>query len=292
MGQATLSLKTRRTLEFLFQYLKEKHEKNLEKWFEKQIVGSHLRRLGAVKATVGGGSMYFSIPLFLMLHLIFIEIILQRIITPLLGLPKLDTKNYIILDRHQIAGLSGFDKFNCLFCGYANGTSVLLNEKISQLMTYEKPSGLLDRLKMGMTVLLIALFFPFFLILELSGVDILYGLLISRPLSMHRTTTKEVKIQIEQQKFSTSQWGWASYLLKHQKIANIRLISALEQIESSWCPLQHNKNGSNIKYPHHHKNFFTGDQIEEMREKLLADGTVSDKKPTRKVKTFVYPIEP
>ncbi len=291
MGQATLSLRTRRNLELFFQNLKERQEKNLEKWLAKHVVGSHLRRLGVLKTTVGGGSMYFSIPLFFILHLIFIEIILQRIITPLLGLTKLPTKNYIILDRHQTSGLSGFDKFNCVFCGYANGTSVLLNEKISQLMTYEKPSGFSDRIKMGVAVLLIALFFPIFLILELSGVDILYGILISRPLSMHRTTTKEVGIHIDRQEFNASQWGWASYLIKYQKIANIRLISALEQIESSWCPLQHNKNENNIKYPDHHENFFNGDQLEEMREKLLADGTVSDKKPTRKIKTLVYPIE-
>lgn len=40
---------------------------------------------------------------------------------PLWGLPYVNRKNYIRIDRHKLSYLSVGDKLNCLYCGYANG---------------------------------------------------------------------------------------------------------------------------------------------------------------------------
>jgi hypothetical protein len=54
---------------------------------------------------------------------------------------------------------------------------------------------------------------------------------------------------------------------------------ALEQIESSWCPLKHFERREGIVYPDHHKKFFGPDEIEAMRQTLMNEGSVSYRKP-------------
>src|SRR3989344_2204154 len=45
----------------------------------------------------------------------------HRICFPLYGLPYVKRKNYIRLDRYKLPYLTRWDKFNCLYCEYANG---------------------------------------------------------------------------------------------------------------------------------------------------------------------------
>ena len=55
---------------------------------------------------------------------------------------------------------------------------------------------------------------------------------------------------------------------------------ALEQIESSWCPLTHFERREGIVYPEHHRKFFGPNEIDAMRATLSTTGTVSARKPT------------
>jgi hypothetical protein len=245
------------------------------------IMGSQIKRIGFARAFVGGGSMYLSIPLFVFSHLIGIELLHKRIFTPLLGLAKTRTRDYIILDRHQIEGLPMIDKFNCVFCGYANGIAVLLNEKLGQMAEYEGKSSLWRFMKKALVMLLMVAFSPFFLLINFIGIEIIYGILISRPLGMHRTKPEEVKSRITQQGFAAQTSPVFAAFLSHQKVNSLRLIAALEQIESSWCPLRHLKKGEGVHYPEHHKRFFRAHEIEEMQQVLQTEGTVSDIKPYR-----------
>ncbi len=262
-------------------------------WLDMHIVGSHLRRLGPLRVTIGGGSMYLSLPLFLFAHLVFIELLLNRILTPLLGLQKLKTTNYIVLDRHRTKGLSRFDKLNCVFCGYANGISVLLNEKICQLAERKKELGSFSPSYNIVLFIIVAVFLPFMVVVKFAGMNIIYDILVSRPLYMHRTRTKDIKRKI----LSTgsadmfNQNTLFDMLILHSKIIVIRLIDALEQIESAWCPLKHKKVGENVKYPLHHRNFFEPDDLEAMRSSLYLNGTVSDKKPLVEIKNPAYPLD-
>lgn len=45
----------------------------------------------------------------------------QAICFPLWNVRKIKRSDYVIVDRHRLSFLSGFQKLNCLYCGYANG---------------------------------------------------------------------------------------------------------------------------------------------------------------------------
>jgi hypothetical protein len=56
---------------------------------------------------------------------IFLELY-HRICFPLYGIPTLNRKKYIRLDRHRLDYLSSFDKINCSYCAYVNGLAAYL----------------------------------------------------------------------------------------------------------------------------------------------------------------------
>jgi hypothetical protein len=45
----------------------------------------------------------------------------QAVCFPLYGINKVKRRNYIIIDRHHLGYLNIFEKFHCVYCGYANG---------------------------------------------------------------------------------------------------------------------------------------------------------------------------
>jgi hypothetical protein len=45
----------------------------------------------------------------------------QAICFPIYGIPKIRRRDYILLDRRQLAYLNWAEKLNCEYCGYANG---------------------------------------------------------------------------------------------------------------------------------------------------------------------------
>ncbi len=243
------------------------------------VVGSHIMRIGLIRTAAGGGSMYFSIPLFILFHLFGIEIFFQRIVTPLLGLEKTPSRHYLIIDRYQIKGLPLFDKFNCVFCGYANGITVLFNEKIEQMAAYGDEPGIVHFVKEALIIFSMIMFYPFFYIIAFFGIEIIYDILVSRPLRMHRTTSEEISSNLKQKGFCAGRKGMSVRFLRRQKVVAIRLLAVLEQIESSWCPLKHIAKGKDLHYPEHHKNFFEAHEIEKMRKVLQTTGTASEMKP-------------
>src|SRR5690606_5476254 len=105
--------------------------RGLPLWFP--IFGSHVRRLGLVRTALGAGPRSIGIPMFVALHVGTAAYALHFIVAPSLGLETIRARNYIILDRYKVRGLSAFDKFNCLFCGYANGLCTLLSARLDQL---------------------------------------------------------------------------------------------------------------------------------------------------------------
>lgn len=257
-------------------------ETSEKKWFDRDlserfpIMGSQVERVGVWRALVGAGSMYWSIPMFFAVHVAGLTVMGKWILGPLLGLKDLEIRNYIVLDRHKIAGLHSFDKFNCLFCGYANGISMLLHARLEQLGNF---SGMVPFWKKaiigGATVLLS----PVFLAAEFN-IQFLYNLLITRSLGMKRMSIKESYQEIEELEYAEHlRRSLAGKVLRYQKSIDLRLENSLEQIESSWCPLKHLDDGKDKVYPKHHENFFEPDQIEQMKETLKTVGTVSDTKP-------------
>jgi len=242
------------------------------------ILGSQVKRIGLARATVGGLSMYFSIPFFIFFHVVGIAFLLQRIITPLLGLPQISTRDYIIIDRHRIEGLPWFDKLNCVFCGWANGISHLINEMLGHINEFD---GEISAAKKCVIFIIAVMLTPVFLLVEFFGIEMIYGILISRSLGMDRKSPVEIRKRLKKIDYASNFGPIAATALFHQKVFALRLQAALEQIESSWCPLKHLDRRDEARYPEHHKNFFEPDQIEEMKKVLQTEGTVSDIKPNR-----------
>ena len=51
---------------------------------------------------------------------LFLELY-HRTVFPVLGIPRVVRKNYILIDRHRMSFLPMVLKFACAYCGYANG---------------------------------------------------------------------------------------------------------------------------------------------------------------------------
>ena len=239
------------------------------------IFGSHVRRIGWVRTLLGAIPMYLSIPFLVTSHLTSSLFFYQWVVRPLFGTRRLAWRDYIIIDRHRIEGLSAFDKFNCMFCGYANGICTLINKELDQFQEVEGDPGFVKRSLLALALIAMT---PWGLVTELTN-QVIYNVLVARPLGMHRVSVREADAVLEEHGYAAQFGPVIRYLLRSAKNSSLRFAMALEQIESSWCPLTHFERREGVVYPEHHKRFFGPDQIEAMRQTLMTEGTVSSRKP-------------
>jgi hypothetical protein len=54
-------------------------------------------------------------------------------------IPRVRRSKYILLDRHYLSYLNSIEKFNCLYCGYANGVIAYVREIASRTEQYWCP---------------------------------------------------------------------------------------------------------------------------------------------------------
>ncbi len=60
----------------------------------------------------------------MIIPLVFLDLFLElyhRTVFPILGIPRVARKDYILIDRHRMAFLPLVLKLACAYCGYANG---------------------------------------------------------------------------------------------------------------------------------------------------------------------------
>ena len=55
------------------------------------------------------------------------------------GIPRVRRSDYFVLDRHYLAYLNGIEKFNCVYCGYANGLLAYAREIAGRTEQYWCP---------------------------------------------------------------------------------------------------------------------------------------------------------
>lgn len=240
------------------------------------IFGSHIRRIGWTRTLAGGLPMYLCIPFLIVLHVTTAVVLYQWLLRPLLGTPRVRWADHVIIDRHRIESLSWFDKFNCMFCGYANGLTTMINMELDHLA---RATPDLPLWKKGLVALLLLPFAPLIVVFELA-LQVIYNTLVSRPLGMHRVSMAEASYLMSRDHYAGQYSLPARLPLRAAKSVALRFSMALEQIESSWCPLCHFETREGIVYPKHHDKFFGPRQIEEMRRVLSTVGTVSDRRPT------------
>jgi hypothetical protein len=240
------------------------------------IVGSHVRRIGILRTAAGLLPMYTAIPFLVVTHVTTAIAGYQWLLKPLFGTAPVRWADHVIIDRHRIAGLPAIDKFNCMFCGYANGLCTMINTELDHLAQHE---GRLQFWKWPL-VTLVAVPLLLWLAITEVAVQLIYNVLVSRPLGMHRTSMAEANAVLRRENYAGGHPALRRIALRTYKSAWLRFSLALEQIESSWCPLQHFEKRAGVVYPKHHAKFFGPDEIEEMRRVLATVGTVSDRRPT------------
>jgi len=233
------------------------------------IFATHARRLGWIRTTIGGFSMYLSVPLFVFLHFTVAVLMYRFLLAPAFGLKRLESRNYFALDRHKIRNLYWFDRINCLFCGYADGVIRLMNAQLAQFAaTRTKPS------RFGK--LLLYLYVPAHLVFFIVGLffsNFVLGI-IAKMLGLHRGSMRIAKRELYEQGFAGSfSAGQRKVIIFYATIAKTIAFN-LEQIESAWCPLKHLEREEYVEPPHH-ENFLERDNLEGLKDVLGTKGTVS-----------------
>lgn len=245
-----------------------------KKFIVKSIFIAHAQRIGWIRTTLGGFLQYVSVFEFIFLHLTTIIVLYKWILTPFFKLRRLRIRDFILLDRHKIEGMCLFDKINCEFCGYANGTARIWNEEVDELaganLATRNPLKILIA---GLYSLCLFVFFFFTFFFS----KILY-LFISLFLGMRRASTVEIMKNLKATGYAGRHSAPVRFVLRLTKVYASSLAMNLEQIESSWCPLKHSEREGNV-YSDHHDNFYPQERLVEVVEVLATTGTVSDKKP-------------
>ncbi len=63
----------------------------------------------------------------------------QHICFRVYNVPRVRRRNFIVIDRHQLAYLNNIEKLNCVYCGYANGMIAYVEEIIARTEQYWCP---------------------------------------------------------------------------------------------------------------------------------------------------------
>jgi len=237
------------------------------------IVRTHYQRLGFWRTLIGGHSMYLTIPLFIFLHITVVTVMYRVLLAPLLGLPRLDSSRYIILDRHRIEPLHWFDKFNCLFCSYANGIIKLMNDELDGLASSRARAPVWAM----PFVELYALVNAFLLVIGLVMSTVVLQV-IAKCLGLHRGSMRRIKSKLLAQGYAAHYSPRHRGLILFYKMVAMVVAYNLEQIESAWCPLKHLPLEGRV-FPEHHDRFYDRDALDDLHRVLAADGTVSQLKP-------------
>ncbi len=240
---------------------------------------AQIRIHGWARCLVGGGTMYLSIPAFIVLNLSIVVLLFQWLLGPLFSLPAVHWRDHVFMDRGRIANLLWLDRLNCQFCGYANGLCTMLNRQLDALAAVNQPvSGW--RWALASLAALVSL--PLWVLFDLYTIRGLYGLVISRCLRMSRLSLGEGAAILRTENYGGQLPSPARMMLRAWKNSALSLSVLLEQIESAWCPLRHFETRQGIVYPAHHANFFGAHQIEQLREArnhLFANQGTAYKRP-------------
>jgi len=183
-------------------------------------------------------------------------------------------KNHIIIDRNRIKHLCLIDRINCTYCGFANGVTNLMIYQIDEISRNSKALNWWKYL----------IFLPFILvhilvivILEITC-QLAYNIIISRALKYKRISIKEASRNMSNIKYAPH----IPYLLKIflgiYRNQWYRMDNNLQEIESSWCPIRHYERQNKVKYPDHHKRFYTPGKLYYMEKTLEKEGTVLNRK--------------
>ena len=238
------------------------------------IYWTHVKRIGFFRTLFGGFLQYLSIFEFIFLHLTVIIVLYRWMLTPFFKVKRFRIKDYLLFDRGKIDRMRRFDKLNCQFCAYANGTAKLWNDELDELSTADLGRGKpFRKIIAGLYSVCLAIFLVFNFILS----KILF-VVIALFLGMHIVKTGDIRRDLKARSYAGDHGFPLRGLIRCAKIYAASLAANLEQIESSWCPLTHIETETSV-VSEHQVNFYDRDHLDEVIEVLAKDGTVSPRKP-------------
>jgi uncharacterized membrane protein len=238
------------------------------------IFRTHVRRIGAPRTFIGGFLMYLSYLEFIFIHLTSIIVLYSLMIAPMFKTKRFHIRDYVILDRGRIAGMTRFDRVNCEFCGYANGTTKLWNDELDAIAAADLGKGkILRKLVVAVYAACLAVFSVCNFLLS----KVLFAV-ISLFLGYHMASTRSTRERLRAEGYANAYLFPMRALIRFAKIYAETLLTNLEQIESGWCPLRHLERAGAV-VPAHHERFYRREDLGRALEVLARDGTVSPRKP-------------
>lgn len=96
--------------------------------------GKRFKRLDWLRMTIAAISIYSMIIPVALLDLFLWQY--QNTYFRLLGIPRIKRSEYVIMDRYDLAGLSVFQRFDCLYCEYVNGVIAYAKDVANQTEVY------------------------------------------------------------------------------------------------------------------------------------------------------------
>ena len=242
------------------------------------IFGAQLERIGLLRIVPGALAMYLLIPVYILRHVVVMIVLYNGIVCPLLGVERVRLRNYIIIDRHLIPGLSFTGRFHCIYCGYANGICVATGVLLTQLSAVSARSvSALQRAAAAIPYLLATLLSSISQLLVVT----LYNGVMSPMLGLYRASFADAYSGMQANGFGEqfSVYGGAGKGALHFEHACAWLeANALEQVESQWCPIKHLPKPGAV-YPEHHKFFIERCELCELKKVLVCEGSLSPRKP-------------
>lgn len=261
--------------------MKGTFKESFKAWIMKRnpIFGSQLTRMSFLRIFTAALTMYLVIPVYFFLHLVCLTFLYNWIICPLLRVERVRLRNYIIIDRHLIPGLSLTARFHCIYCGYANGICVAMGVLLTQISALSENS--LSPSKRSFVAI------PYFLASSLSSLSQLlvvidYNLGISPLLGLHKMSMKEAYAKMGEVGFADSFTAFGTvgqHFIRLEHACALILANALEQVESQWCPIKHLDKNPHAIFPEHHMFFVERCELCELKKVLCTEGTVSPRKP-------------
>lgn len=251
-----------------------KEQKSNRPHIAASIFWTHVKRIGFFRTLFGGFLQYLSVFEFVMLHLTVIVVLYRIMLVPVFKVKKFRIGDYLLFDRGKVARMRAFDKINCQFCAYANGTAKLWNDELDELAEADFGKGNIFRKAIvGVYSLCLGIFLVFSFILS----KILF-VIIALFLGMHIVKIGKIRAELDAVNYAGRHRLPLRFLIRCAKVYAGSLAANLEQIESSWCPLKHVES-ERFVVSEHHDNFYEQDRLDEVIEVLARDGTVSPRKP-------------
>jgi hypothetical protein len=99
-------------------------QRKLKQWLPSYILHSRFLALVTAPFIYVGFIPFFLLDLFLAVY--------QGICFPVYGIPKVRRADYIIFDRGRLQYLNLLERFNCIYCSYANGLCGYVTEEAAR----------------------------------------------------------------------------------------------------------------------------------------------------------------